>query len=84
MCSVAKFCKATTEVFLSFPVLTLVFLQALKSVVAGGKYKSSELGRGEEKMKWEFMVFNAPVTLWVVKHIFSQTTLPGTYCKVQD
>ena len=48
MCSIARFCKATKGVFLSFPVLPLVYLQALKSVVAGREYKSSELGCGEE------------------------------------
>ena len=43
-----KFCKATKEVFFTFPLLYLVYLQALKSVVAGWEYKSKELSSGKE------------------------------------
>lgn len=43
-----KFCKATKEVFFIFPALPLVYLQALKSVVAGWEYKSNELSSGKE------------------------------------
>lgn len=48
MCSMTKFCKATEEVFFTFPLLYLVYLQALKSVVAGWEYKSKELSSGKE------------------------------------
>lgn len=48
MCSMTKFYKATEEVFFTFPLLYLVYLQALKSVVAGWEYKSKELSSGKE------------------------------------
>lgn len=46
MCSIAKFCKATKEVFFSFLVLLLIYLQALKSV--GGNRRANKLGCGKE------------------------------------
>lgn len=80
--SIAKFCKTTKEVLFPFPVLPLVYLQPLKSVVAGWEYKNNELGCGKADERGIYGLDHSvslPFLYGVVKHIFSQPLLSGTY-----
>lgn len=80
--SIAKFCKTTKEVLFPFPVLPLVYLQPLKSVVAGWEYKNNELGCGKADERGIYGLDHSVSLLFlhgVVKHIFSQPLLSGTY-----